>query len=54
MPHANAYVNGGYEVETSQVNQFETFKFVGKTIDEFSKWKKADAKRMLKVRRVTK
>ena len=38
MPHANAYVSGGYEVETSQVKQYETFRFVVKTVNELSRW----------------
>jgi len=39
MPHANAFVNGGYEADTSQLRQFETFKLVNRVVREFKKWK---------------
>ena len=37
MPHANAFVNGGYEADTSQLMQYETFKLVNRIIQEFKK-----------------
>ncbi len=39
MPHVNAFVNGGYEADTSQLRPFETFKLVNRVIQEFKKWK---------------